>query len=503
MSDPERSGTPEKHLSFQLGMEDSEERLNELQFSLVHHASGITGGPASIEQQEMIAEGVIDINPRQEQEMIAAEISAYSQEHQGRMPSADDEMAMVCDEDEEEDIGILMGVQRVDSREVVFENRQKKAKILSHYVMGDVLGEGSYAKVKEAIDQHTLCRRAIKIMKKKKLKRIPHGEENVAKEIKLLGTLDHPNVMKLVEVFVNDEKGKIYLVLEYCCAVLKEMLESSELKRFPTWQAHFYFVQLIEGLEYLHSHRIVHKDIKPGNLLLATDGNLKIADFGTAEILDTFAPDDNCHTSQGTPAFQPPEIANGAETFPGFKVDVWSSGVTLFHFVTGDYPFSGDTIFRLFEDIAKCEYTIPTSLVDPVLESLIRGMLTADPQERFSVLNIKSHDWFRKNHPQNCPPVTVLLKDDDPALSTSVIPYLADLHYGSGYVHANVESSSQQFITEHEMNERERKIVDDDDDTAEANGGMKNGTKKKKDSTLKEKTVKCLNVRKVSDCKLS
>ena len=73
---------------------------------------------------------------------------------------------------------------------------------------------------------------------------------------------------------------------------------------------------------------------------------MQIADFGVAEILDQFALDDTCRTSQGTPTFQPPEIANGQETFSGFKVDVWSTGVTLFNFVTGGYPFEGDTIFR-------------------------------------------------------------------------------------------------------------------------------------------------------------
>ncbi len=65
-----------------------------------------------------------------------------------------------------------------------------------------------------------------------------------------------------------------------------------------------------------------------------------------AEVLDRFAEDDSCRTSQGTPTFQPPEIANGVERFSGFKVDVWSSGVTLYNFVTGDYPFQEESVFR-------------------------------------------------------------------------------------------------------------------------------------------------------------
>ena len=101
---------------------------------------------------------------------------------------------------------------------------------------------------------------------------------------------------------------------------------------------------------------IIHKDIKPGNLLLDQAGVLKIADFGVCEQLDLFAPDDTIITSQGTPAFQPPEVANGWDTFSGFKIDVWSCGVTLFNFNTGDYPFEGETIFKLFENIGKGEF---------------------------------------------------------------------------------------------------------------------------------------------------
>ncbi len=77
------------------------------------------------------------------------------------------------------------------------------------------------SQVKEAIDQTTLCRRAIKIMKRRKLRRIPKGEENAENEIRISSTLDHRNVLKFIEVFYNEEKGKIYIVMEYCCAVLK------------------------------------------------------------------------------------------------------------------------------------------------------------------------------------------------------------------------------------------------------------------------------------------
>lgn len=145
------------------------------------------------------------------------------------------------------------------------------------------------------------------------------------------------------------------------------MLDSVPEKKMPLFQAHRYFLQLLDGLEYLHGKGVIHKDIKPGNLLITLDDTLKISDFGVAEVslnrnkntlpgtkwceissdfnnlfsfktmislkwhqaLSMYAEDDTCSTGQGSPAFQPPEIANGDETFSGFKVDIWSSGVTL------------------------------------------------------------------------------------------------------------------------------------------------------------------------------
>lgn len=132
----------------------------------------------------------------------------------------------------------------------------------------------------------------------------------MAREIQLLRRLRHKNVIQLLDVLYNEEKQKMYLVMEYCVGGLQEMLESVPDKKLPIFQAHNYFMQLLDGLEYLHGGGIIHKDIKPGNLLLTLDHTLKISDFGVAEALDTFAETDEITTGQGSPAFQPPEIAS-------------------------------------------------------------------------------------------------------------------------------------------------------------------------------------------------
>ena len=318
---------------------------------------------------------------------------------------------------------------RVASEDIIYQVK-KRVKFVGHYLFGDVLGEGSYGKVKECIDTHNLARLAVKILKKSKLRKIPNGEASVKREIALLKGLNHKNVVKLFNVLYNDEKQKMYLIIEYALCSLQEMLDSAPDKKYPIWQAHLYFCQIIDGLEYLHSQYIIHKDIKPGNLLLTRDEVIKITDFGVAEQLDLFSPDgDQCKTSQGSPAFQPPEVANGDDSFSGYKIDIWSSGVTLFNMTTGKYPFEGDNVYKLFENIGKGEYTIPDE-VDDLLSSLLQGMLQFDANARFTICQIRAHDWFRKKHPRLfdivLPPQGKACSD--PLHSMSTLSYLEEMH---------------------------------------------------------------------------
>ncbi|CAG2107906.1 unnamed protein product [Medioppia subpectinata] len=324
--------------------------------------------------------------------------------------------------------GQPLAFHRVHSFEILYQKKKKRAKFVDQYVMGDVVGEGAYSRVKECLDSKTLERKAAKIMKKKRLRKIPNGEQNVQREIQLLRRLDHKNVIKLYSVIYNEAKEKLYMIMEYCVAVIQELLDSVPDKKFPIFQSHDYFCQLVLGLEYLHSQGIIHKDIKPGNLLLTNAGVVKITDFGVSEMLDTFQMSDLCKLSQGSPAFQPPEIADGNEYFSGFKVDIWSSGVTLFNFTTGIYPFEGDNIYRLFENISKCELSIPSDM-DELLQSLVEGMLRKSPEERYAIEDIKYHDWVKKKHPRISSAVQIPQKPGGQEFrSMSVLPYLCDLH---------------------------------------------------------------------------
>eukprot|EP00051_Salpingoeca_urceolata_P031935 m.13615 g.13615 ORF g.13615 m.13615 type:complete len:442 (+) comp4604_c0_seq1:659-1984(+) len=335
----------------------------------------------------------------------------------------------------EDDVGeavdILPELQfhRANSDAVMYRPLRKSLKTIGPYMLGGRLGEGSYGKVKDALDSVTLCRRAVKIMRNRKLRKITNGQQNAKKEIQLLQRLRHHYIIQLVDVLYNHDKEKIYMIMEYCAGNMQEMLEKAPGKKMPFWQAQHYFRQLMEGVEYLHSQGVIHRDIKPGNLLIATDDTLRITDFGVADILNRYYPKDVCTRSSGTPAFQPPELANGAEVFSGYKVDIWACGVTLWNMTSGTYPFDGDSLFALYANIAKGEYTVPKDL--PMdLTMLLEGMLTIDSKHRFTVAQVRHHAWVRWTLPVDSDAVVLApLENNDPFRASSVLTFLEMEHF--------------------------------------------------------------------------
>jgi hypothetical protein len=207
-------------------------------------------------------------------------------------------------------------IQKINSDELIWQVKTTEMKMLGPYLMGGRIGKGAFGKVKEGLCTDSLQRIAVKIIGKKRVKKMV---DNIIREIKLLRRLKHKNVVTLVDVFakVEDNEGKIgifpwfltieeepivwifedgteeekdvkvlkwYIILEFCPCTLQTLIDHSEDHRLPERDCHRYFVQLIEGIDYLHSQNVIHRDIKPGNLLITTDGILKITDFGIAEV---------------------------------------------------------------------------------------------------------------------------------------------------------------------------------------------------------------------------
>ena len=387
------------------------------------------------------------------------------------------------DEDELDNEGLNMETffKRVDSMELV-PSQHKEAKVIKGYLMGELLGDGSYGKVKECLELATLARRAVKIINLKTVARkIPRGVENVRKEIGIMRRLEHTNLIRLYDIFEKgdaaqlanaacktpfsqqknkpittttgatttttsttlDKPPKIYIFMDYCMTSLERVAKNAPAERLGNWQASFYFRQLVDGLDYLHSLNIIHNDIKPGNLLLTCEQVLKICDFSISAEIDRFcnynltssssanaesdAADangggDECNAvnpcllfganassapafpiSQCTPMFQCPEmLAEDVDEAlilrEATKIDVWSSGVTLYQLCVGRLPFHGSTIHQIFESIRVQPVHMPAH-VDRHLSTLLLGMLAKSPSERYSLKSVRDSEWFRRKHP--------------------------------------------------------------------------------------------------------
>ncbi|KAF2070839.1 hypothetical protein CYY_007843 [Polysphondylium violaceum] len=291
---------------------------------------------------------------------------------------------------------------------ISYRKRTAPPKLVKHYILGEVLGEGAYGKVKDGMDSFTQKRVAVKILKRARLKKIPGGEASVLKEINITKKLHNKHIIKLIDHFVIEEKGKLYIVYEYVGGgTLQNLLENSPTGKLPAHQSQFIFKQLIAAIEYIHSEKILHRDIKPDNILFTHSNVLKLSDFGVSEDSSLLEDFECLSRSYGSPAFQPPELTQFQTTFSPFKIDIWAMGVTLYLMTIGKFPFSGSNMFVLFENISKCNIEFPNN-IDRDLVSLIKGILQVDHNQRYSLGQIKNHPWCTKEIDEDEPFVELL-----------------------------------------------------------------------------------------------
>ncbi|TPX57462.1 hypothetical protein PhCBS80983_g03804 [Powellomyces hirtus] len=344
-------------------------------------------------------------------------------------------------------------IHKIDSSEVVWKSEGARTKMIGRYLLGDQIGKGSFGKVKEGLCSETLQRVAVKIINKKRLRKMQGGVETAIREIKLLRRMKHRNTIRLIDVYckVEDDNGeagvfnwfsaieeepitwrfedgteedrhvqilKWYLIFEYCPCSLQTLLEQEENNKLPLSRAHWFFVQLIEGISYLHSQNVIHRDIKAGNMLITADNTLKISDFGIAEQFSTYSDAPMDITSfAGTHQFLSPEVAEGVAQCSGEPVDVWACGVTLYNMLTGRYPFEFDedgNLLVLYEKIMAGTFEMPAHF-DEDLQQLLRGMLEKDPASRLTTSQILQHPWTRTHFKDVVqPPVLLYPVADSP-----------------------------------------------------------------------------------------
>ncbi|CAD8176142.1 unnamed protein product [Paramecium octaurelia] len=269
----------------------------------------------------------------------------------------------------------------------------KQGSISSFYKIEKSLGQGAFGDVRLVIHKSSGFKRAMKQIRKDKI--IKEDEENMLSEVNTLKELDHPNIVKLHELF-QDAKS-YYLVTEY--------LEGGELFQKITDMKHFsekmaadIMKQILAGVVHCHEKKVVHRDLKPENIIFENkkpNSNLKIIDFGTSRKMET---NQNLTKRLGTPYYIAPEVLKRNYNE---KCDVWSCGVILYIMLCGYPPFGGQDQ-EILQNIELGKYEFDPedwNKISDEAKNLIKRMLTKDYQQRISAQEAYNDPWIQKNAP--------------------------------------------------------------------------------------------------------
>ncbi|CEF60084.1 Protein kinase domain and Serine/threonine-/dual specificity protein kinase, catalytic domain and Protein kinase-like domain-containing protein [Strongyloides ratti] len=300
-------------------------------------------------------------------------------------------------------------------------DQSKRQDIKHRFEITKKLGSGTYGKVSLAYDHKTERDVAVKLIKKSAIEN-KADLIRIRREIRIMSALQHPNIIQIYEVFEN--KDKIILVMEYACG--GELYDYvSKNGSLPEHEARRIFRQITSAVLYCHKHKVAHRDLKLENILLDTDNNAKIADFGLSNYFD----DKRLLTTFcGSPLYASPEIINGTP-YKGPEVDCWSLGILLYTLVYGSMPFDGRDFNRMVRQIKRGAYYEPDT--PSTASMLIRNMLRVNPDRRADIDDIASHWWL--NLEENMPVIQELpenqITDHTPLTEreeTMVVQDLAD-----------------------------------------------------------------------------
>ena len=266
--------------------------------------------------------------------------------------------------------------------------------LFDKYEVKQKVGKGKFGLVKYGINKETKKPVAIKIMAKKNMDK---SDMELAKvEIDILKIGQHPNIIKLYDVFENE--NYIYIIMEYCSG--GDLLSYFEYYEYelPETKVCEIIHKLSMAIYYLHSYGIVHRDLKPENILmtdLSMSSDIRLLDFGLSKIIGN---DEKCTEPYGTLSFVAPEVLQGK---PYDKsVDLWSIGIITFLLLCGYLPFDDKHSER---EIARQTIQDPVpfdekiwSKYSPEAKIFVNGLLQKKPEKRYTIKEVLEHPWIKK-----------------------------------------------------------------------------------------------------------
>ncbi|KAJ3132288.1 Serine/threonine-protein kinase par-1 [Physocladia obscura] len=264
---------------------------------------------------------------------------------------------------------------------------------IGNYIFQKTVGEGNFAKVKLSKHKLTGVEVAIKVIDKTTLDEKKLGK--LYREVRIMKMLNHPHIVKLYEVI--ETKYTVFLVMEYASGgeLYDYLVVHGKMKEKD---ARVKFRQILSAVSYCHKKRVIHRDLKAENLLLDSNLDIKIADFGFSNYFD---PDGKLETFCGSPPYAAPELFQGRR-YVGPEVDIWSLGVILYVLTTGCLPFDGKNLQEMRESVCRGKYRIPFYLSDQC-EKLLRKFLVRDPYKRNSLDLLIDDSWINEGYNNDSP----------------------------------------------------------------------------------------------------
>lgn len=251
-----------------------------------------------------------------------------------------------------------------------------------------LIGEGAFGKALLCIDKLTGSNVVVKYIN------IAAQAENVQKaslqEAKILRVVDHPNVISYIDSFI--EEGKyLCIVMEYACGGdLHSLVHTPGQSHFSEEQIVQWMRELLDGLEYIHSIHIIHRDIKPKNMFLDAENHLKIGDFGIAKILENTG--DMANTIVGSPFYLSPELCEGKSY--DTKADIWAVGCVLYELCTLKRAFGGPNMGAVVMKIMNEKLPPIPKIYSHELSRLIDSMLNKNPRSRPTISDLRKSPLF-------------------------------------------------------------------------------------------------------------
>jgi serine/threonine-protein kinase len=260
-------------------------------------------------------------------------------------------------------------------------NRKSKASQLGDFKLLKKLGEGGMGEVYLARQEGLDRKVALKVLSKQ-LGKKQDFVDRFFREARAMAKLDHPNVVKVYAV--EADKGRHYVAIEFIDG--QSMQDwSDELERLTVPDAVRVTLQCAEALLHAHEMNLIHRDIKPDNVLVTKAGIVKVADFGLAKAADDDVSMTQSGTGLGTPLYMAPEQARDAKTVD-LRADIYALGCSLYCYLTGELPFKGTTALELVMAKEKGLFTSARKLNSDIpdrLDLMIDRMIAKDPNHRY------------------------------------------------------------------------------------------------------------------------